>query len=88
MSEYERLREEIAKVLFYAGMAEDSAETLGNDADEILSLNGICIKADDQGLPPNPYGAPKNQEVFQRAISDFVKAGFVKVAPKPKEVTQ
>ena len=38
------------------------------------------VKLDeDQSLPSNPYGARTNQEVYQRAIEEFMKAGFVKV---------
>ena len=44
---------------------------------------GYVRKDPDQGLPPNPYGARTNQEVYQRAIEDFKENGnWVKVKEK------
>lgn len=80
MGEYERTKEQIAKILFYAGLKEDSADTLGYVADEILSL--VEIKADDQSLPESILSI-LGMRLVNATVKVMLKAGFVKVVPKP-----
>lgn len=55
------------------------------DVKWFLSQPEILVKDPDQMLPPNPYGAARNQEIFHRATSEFVKENWVKVIPKGKK---
>ncbi len=51
--------------------------------DQILSIKGICIKADDQSLPENPIGKEDQfyhiRLSYHKAQQDMLKAGFIKV---------
>ena len=60
-------------------------------ADQILSIKGIRIESDDQGLPKSPYSyyskcdrTPKEERDsycdigYSRAVEDMLKAGFIK----------
>lgn len=64
----------------YSG--NEDYDTAVKDVKWYLSQPEILIKDPNQMLPPNPYGATRNQEVFRRAISGFVKENWVKVVPK------
>lgn len=83
MTEYERvglvIRGEIQS--YTCTVCMECAKAI---ADKILSLEGICIKADDQSLP-NTSGVNNLHEAgMLEAQQDMLKAGFVKV--KPTEV--
>ena len=98
MTEYERRREEIAKLLCsedgwdweqineeYRHLGDSIARsTYRGIAAQILSLNGIEIRADDQSLPKGltaRLNLPDKEHYIygEEALS---QAGFIKVAPK------
>ena len=86
--EYERIREEIAQVIY----SEYLAHKRINDAqdkyharhttDQILSIKGIRIEADNQDLPAFAYGSLDQKYAIQHAREAMLKAGFVKCLPK------
>ena len=87
MTEYERVREQIAEsicVLIFDKKRPSLIpmwEQMLKGADQILSLNGIEIRADDQNLPEIIASdiSPRRVRLWQQ---DMLKAGFIKVAPK------
>ena len=104
MTEYKRVREEVAKWVFlplcgvpdeidieWDFCGENMQQNCRYIAGQILSLNGIEIKSDDQSLPETPQ-FPNCQlanvccipliSKYQLAQQDMLKAGFIKVAPK------
>lgn len=73
------MREKIAKTLFYAGLKEDSANTLGYVADEILTLireeiekveNPYYLKDFDGGY----YNKYPDFAIFEEARQAILKA--------------
>ena len=92
MTEYERKREEIAKMIWYWNhtvISWEMAWDWGKDAhreraDQILSLDGIEIRADDQSLPDNLawHKEDREFEAYCAGHNDMLGVGFVKVIPK------
>jgi hypothetical protein len=80
MEEYERVREEIKSVI--QRNVEPYSLLTKEVADQILSLDGIRIEADEQSLPCN-YSQVRTPEYG--AMVDMLKAGFVKVIPKEEK---
>ena len=84
MTEYERVRGQIGKIIFYGGV-EDSLPIpqWDNIIEEILSIKGICIKADDQS-----WDCAGKVFVVGMNPSSFVELlegkGFVKVVNNAK----
>jgi hypothetical protein len=88
----EQIREKIAGILGW----ESSLYNL-KKADEILALDGIEIKSDDQSLPEITEEKPQlgtigetlylKQEVKlkRQTQRDMLKAGFIKCLPKRRE---
>ena len=77
--EYERIRDEIATIAKH--WHEDTTDSYVCLAEQILSLDGIEIKADDQSLPGLlGYVSTASGMITQQ---DMLKAGFVKVIKKP-----
>ena len=90
MSEYKRVREEIAQKLHsdfgatcgYSGtegytwkrIPQNERDRWLEEADQILSLKGIEIRADSQEPFTKGYSAD---------VEQMLKVGFVKVIPKP-----
>ena len=108
MTEYERIRKEIGKTLIFPCnesdwkacnnpkkweegycMEKDCRDCITG---QILSLDGIEIRATDQSLPENPHTKnlnPKGQgrdrtSIYGQAQETMLKAGFIKVEPKRK----
>ena len=85
--EYERIREEIAQVIY----SEYLAHKRINDAqdkyharhttDQILSIKGIRLEADNQNLPEISYFG-ESYDAADEAQQDMLNAGFVKCLPK------
>ena len=77
MTEYERKREEIAELIYEPGSVYDIA-------DQILAIDGIEIRADDQSLPNNPHSPMVDRKfgTFGEGQDSMLKAGFIKVIPK------
>jgi hypothetical protein len=71
----EQIREKIAGILGW----ESSLYNL-KKADEILALDGIEIKSDDQSLPENNYEYSRHgaHAVYQEAQQHLIEAGFIK----------
>jgi len=82
----------------FEDLSPDIQERWLKKADGILSLDGIEIKSDDQSLPENPYYFDANApfaymentdedyaklHTYTEAQQDMLKAGFVRIAPKP-----
>ena len=102
MTEYERVREQIATSLYeqhhpriydtFGELEKDfhnSAEVIRGQADAILSIEGICIKADNQSLPELPefyedWGGECGQTGYVRSRYDMLEAGFIKVVSNAK----
>jgi len=92
--ENERVREEIADYLakwFCKGrdfgsknMDKNTLNDLENDADQILSIDGIRVEAKDQSLPDNLHWHKDELEfeAYCAGHNDLIGAGFVKVEPK------
>jgi len=91
-NEYEGKREQIIEILYANSYRPwDGCKAL---ADQILSL--VEIKSDDQETPESPYHyyskhTRTHQEErnsycdigYSRAVDDMLKAGFIRVVPKP-----
>jgi len=101
MTEYERIRERIAKLLLqqefnmdddmaneeWQRIDEQDREDWQKDADQILSLDGICIKSDDQSLPEIPefqYDKEEHRPYLKRGAINYSKmlVGWVKCRKK------
>jgi hypothetical protein len=54
-------------------------------ADQILAIDGLEIKSDDQSLPENPYLDEPNGYVYEEGQQTMLKAGFIKCLPKRRE---
>ncbi|GAG55492.1 unnamed protein product [marine sediment metagenome] len=91
MTEKERIREEAAKTIFlqeFIGTAppdwdkqpEDIKEYWRGEADQILAIDGIEIRADDQSFPTIDW-RPHRQNTMNEIL---VAAGFVKCLPREK----
>ncbi|HUX48489.1 MAG TPA: hypothetical protein VMV76_04875 [Dehalococcoidia bacterium] len=82
--EYERKVKEIAVIIGKAVMDGSAYQGKGAEhyATQILSLDGIEIRAENQDLPlSGPYTLTEATSVRQ-ARQDMLKEGFVKVIPK------
>ena len=80
----------------FEDLSPDTQERWLKKADDILSIDGIEIKSDDQETPESPYHyyskhTRTHQEErnsycdigYSRAVDDMLKAGFIRVVPKP-----
>jgi hypothetical protein len=93
-TEYERIREQIAQIIKSAVGRTNPDESyfkpisIREAANQILSLDGIEIKSDDQSLPESPYSPPLDttqiiwDEIVVASQQDMRKADFIKVIPK------
>jgi len=77
--EYERVREEIAEILnecvddYY--IETHPANTI---IDQILAIEGICVKADDQGLPEIRIDTiSKDIRVYIGKLYEYYQAGHL-----------
>lgn len=108
MTEYDRVKEEIAFEHYIDRIGEPLSRdlallhwqslTVGEQkshylfADQIICLDSLEIRADNQELPENPYrggnGYPSSPEwrmaqtIYPDAQQDMLKANFVKVVRK------
>ena len=98
MTEYERVREQIAKLLLqqefnmdddmaneeWQRIDEQDREDWQKDADQILSLDGICIKSDDQSLPDIKtwWDSTVWRNAYQQAQQDMLAQNWVKCLKK------
>jgi len=87
MGEYERVRRQVAiKVASFAfnqpyGSLTQSQQNVGLDiADQILSLKGVRIEADDQSYPPFPRQDLAHIIIERDRV--LCEAGFVKCLKK------
>jgi len=91
--EEERVKEEIARWLYEgdtsAGLSDNEWVQWKTDhlrgytyklelADQILSIKGIRIESDDQGLPSVRNAVNKSYNDYMLGQEDMLKAGFVK----------
>ena len=85
--EYEQVREEAirrTKNILELPADEYNLEQVAHMiVDWILPIGGIEIKADDQNLPELSNNSPSYWEQHY-AQQDMLKAGFIRVIPKPK----
>ena len=85
MNEIERLKQEVAGLMLDAiGEAreypnEPIAERV---TDDILSIKGLAIVADDQSLPSVRNAVNKSYNDYMLGQEDMLKANFVKVVKK------
>ena len=79
MTEYERIREEIKTKL--RDFSCTCVECSYNMAIEILSLDGICIKSDDQSLS-GIGGFDSDIATYEQAQQDMLNEGWVKCLKK------
>jgi hypothetical protein len=91
MTEYERKLKEVAEILapdVWGECSEMAKETCRLLAWEILFLEGIEIRTDDQSLPDNEYWHKEDREfeAYCAGRNDMLGAGFVKVIPKKGSV--
>ena len=80
MAEEERVKKEIAKIVL-RGFGWVSLKDL---AIEILSIKGIRIESDDQGLPSVRNAVNKSYNDYMLGQEDMLKAGFVKCQARPR----
>jgi hypothetical protein len=86
----EQIREKIASSIALSGLCEwtnwDTLPQVYKDevfyplADQILAIDGIEIKSDDQSLPENNYEYSRHgaHAVYQEAQQHLIEAGFIK----------
>ena len=86
MTEYKRVREQVRHKIddlivqeYHLVHQVDKDTEL---ADQILSLNGIEIRADVQSLPSVRNAVNKSYNDYMLGQEDMLKAGFIKIAPK------
>lgn len=72
MNEEERIREEVIKAIKKNNMAEWTA-------DQILSIKGIRIEADNQDLPEHRENNLSDDLMYHEGQQDMLKDGWVKV---------
>ena len=97
MTEQERIREKITRIVCwhkpnwipYEQFTKEDRDFGLPKADQILSLDGIEIRAEKQDLPepsnaiaPNYFEEVLEKKICRNAQQDMLKAGFVKVIPK------
>lgn len=85
MTEYERAQQRVARKLMEQGFFQQSNYVKRNHmemADQILSLDGIEIRADDESLPSVRNAVNKSYNDYMLGQEDMLKAGFVKVISK------
>ena len=76
MNGVERVREQTATTLeyYYASWGKNH-ESFLEVADKILAKKGVCVKADDQSLPENPFddvGELPRSTGYYRAQDDML----------------
>ena len=77
-------------------LVKNSGEaTVGECADQILAIPGLCVKADDQSLPENRYDyGPYNYHLrgknlaYDQAQEDMLNDGLVKVVKEAEDGNQ
>jgi len=85
MNEYERVREEIVDKFQNLWTVQTYGEKL-ELARQLLAIQCLCIKADDQSLPDNEFWHkdPKEFEAYCAGRNDMVNDNFVRVIPPPE----